>query len=69
MIIKLLPNRGVSIVIYCPLCSGTTVGKIGTSQYYCWNCYYEFNVKQEKVVVYDVAEDGSLTDVTAQVLV
>lgn len=56
-------------MVYCPLCSGTTVGKIGTNQYYCWNCYYEFNVSQQQVVVYDVAEDGSLTDVTSKVMV
>lgn len=53
---------------FCPLCNSTTVGKIGTSQYYCWNCFYEFSYKQQKVAVYDVAEDGSLTDVTQKVM-
>ncbi len=53
---------------YCPLCNSTTVGKIGTSQYYCWTCYYEFTIRQQKVSVFDVEEDGALTDVTAKVL-
>lgn len=53
---------------FCPLCNSTTVGKIGTSQYYCWTCFYEFNIKQHKVSIYGVEEDGALTDVTAQVM-
>ena len=53
---------------FCPLCNSTTVGKIGTSQYSCWTCYYEFTIRQQKVSVFDVEEDGALTDVTAQLL-
>ena len=53
---------------FCPLCNSTTVGKIGTSQYYCWTCYYEFTIRQKKVSVFDVEEDGALPDVTDQVL-
>ena len=53
---------------FCPLCNSTTVGQIGTSQYYCWTCYYEFTIRQQKVSVFDVEEDGALTDVTAQLL-
>lgn len=43
--------------MYCPLCSGKEVGKIGADQYYCWNCLIEYNDKNE---IFEVAEDGSL---------
>ena len=27
----------------CPACGGRQVGKIGSDQYYCWNCFVEFD--------------------------
>jgi len=53
---------------FCPLCNSTTVGKIGSSQYYCWTCCYEFAIRQQGIVVFGVEEDGALTDMTAKVL-
>ena len=44
----------------CPVCSGRQLGKVGVEQYYCWNCCIEFNSHTDKVVVYDLDEDGSL---------
>ncbi|MEW6621722.1 MAG: hypothetical protein AB1420_01075 [Bacillota bacterium] len=41
----------------CPVCNGRSVGRIGTEQYYCWNCLVEYNSKKE---VFQVEEDGSL---------
>lgn len=41
----------------CPLCGGKEVGKIGPDQFYCWNCYVEYDSKNQ---VYEVDEDGSL---------
>jgi uncharacterized OB-fold protein len=41
----------------CPLCGGKQVGKIGTDQFYCWNCFVEYDSKNQ---VYAVDEDGSL---------
>lgn len=41
----------------CPLCGGKEVGKIGPDQYYCWNCFVEYDTRNQ---VYEVAEDGSL---------
>ncbi|MDR3288080.1 MAG: hypothetical protein LBT22_01485 [Peptococcaceae bacterium] len=45
----------------CPVCSGRTTGKVGMEQYYCWDCCIEFSMQADKVVVYDLEEDGSLT--------
>ena len=44
----------------CPNCGGLQVGKVGSDQYYCWNCYLEFNYAKGRVNLYEVAEDGSL---------
>jgi len=41
----------------CPACGGRQVGKIGTDQYYCWNCFVEFDTHNR---FYQVAEDGQL---------
>lgn len=44
----------------CPVCGGVQVGKVGNDQYYCWNCFVEFNTSKGKISLYEVAEDGSL---------
>lgn len=44
----------------CPVCGGLQVGKVGSDQYYCWNCFMEFNYSRGQVNLYEVAEDGSL---------
>ncbi len=36
------------------------MGKVGSDQYYCWNCFLEFNYAHGRVNLYEVAEDGSL---------
>ncbi|MGN7468503.1 hypothetical protein [Brevibacillus sp. SAFN-007a] len=47
--------------VICPNCSSKDVGKIGTNQYYCWNCFIEMSVSNEQIAsVYQVEEDGSL---------
>ncbi|GAA0354659.1 hypothetical protein [Bacillus horti] len=49
-------------MLSCPNCKGKDLGKIGTRQFYCWGCFIEFAVDEEKVVdVYQVEEDGSLS--------
>lgn len=47
----------------CPACKGLQVGKVGSDQYYCWNCFIEFAVKKDRVNMYEVAEDGSLVSI------
>jgi len=46
--------------IRCPVCGGMQVGRVGSEQYYCWNCFLEFNFGKGKVNLYEVAEDGTL---------
>ncbi len=47
----------------CPACNGLQVGRVGSDQYYCWNCFIEFAVKKDRVNMYEVAEDGSLVSI------
>jgi hypothetical protein len=44
----------------CPVCGGRSTGKVGVEQFFCWDCCIEFNNQSDKVVVYDLGEDGSL---------
>lgn len=44
----------------CPVCHSKSVGKIGSNQYYCWDCCIEFLEQKNKVSVFEVADDGTL---------
>lgn len=47
--------------MHCPVCNGIDTGKVGTNQYYCWQCFIEFSVNQRnQVKLYYVESDGSL---------
>ncbi|WP_139490510.1 hypothetical protein [Brevibacillus dissolubilis] len=47
--------------VSCPNCASKDIGKIGTNQYYCWNCFVELSITGDQVSsVYQVEEDGSL---------
>lgn len=45
----------------CPVCKNKNIGKIGTSQYYCWSCFIEFGINGDVIELYEVEEDGSLS--------
>jgi ribosomal protein L37AE/L43A len=45
----------------CPNCRGRNVGKVGTGQFYCWDCFIEFAVGQRGVRMYRVEMDGELS--------
>lgn len=45
----------------CPNCNRKDIGKIGSSQFYCWNCFIEITVVNEKIVIYQIESDGSLS--------
>ncbi|GGK16352.1 hypothetical protein GCM10010965_06760 [Caldalkalibacillus thermarum] len=47
--------------VFCPNCKGKDIGKIATSQYYCWDCFIEFAVVNGKYDVFQIEEDGSLS--------
>jgi len=49
----------------CPGCRGKNVGKVGTGQYYCWDCFIEFSVGARGVRMYEVSEDGELARLAA----
>nr|WP_255688321.1 hypothetical protein [Tepidanaerobacter sp. GT38] len=42
------------------MCNKKTVGKVGTNQYYCWECFVEFTIQKNKTTVYEVCDDGTL---------
>jgi len=48
------------VIVRCPVCNGLQVGKVGSDQYYCWNCFLEFSFNKGEVNLYEVAEDGTL---------
>lgn len=45
----------------CPVCGRRAIGKVGSDQYYCWECCVEFMVKGQAVKIFDVQADGTLT--------
>lgn len=45
----------------CPNCHGKDIGKIGTNQYYCWNCFIELSVLGDRLSVHQVEKDGTLS--------
>jgi len=48
-------------VLQCPNCRSKDIGKIGTNQYYCWGCFIEFSLTKNKMDIYQVEEDGTLS--------
>ncbi|MGB9867561.1 MAG: hypothetical protein ACPLPR_06625 [Bacillota bacterium] len=49
----------------CPNCGGRAVGKVGSHQFYCWECCVEFSLSKDghRWLVYVVQDDGTLTKV------
>lgn len=45
----------------CPGCQGRNVGKVGTGQFYCWDCFIEFSVSARGLRLYRVELDGELS--------
>lgn len=48
-------------MITCPNCQSKEIGKIGTTQYYCWSCFIELSIDNNIISVHQVEEDGSLS--------
>ncbi len=55
-----LMKGATMMIIRCPVCNGMQIGKVGNEQYYCWNCFLEFNFNKGRLNLYEVAEDGTL---------
>ena len=47
-------------MLNCPNCNSNAVGKVGSEQFYCWNCFVEYNIAGGKMQIFDIAEDGTL---------
>lgn len=45
----------------CPNCNSINLGKIGCQQFYCWDCYIEMTVSDNKMTIHQVEADGSLS--------
>lgn len=45
----------------CPACQGRNVGRVGTGQYYCWDCFIEFVMGAKGLRLYRVEPDGELS--------
>lgn len=48
-------------MLSCPNCQSRDIGKIANNQYYCWNCFIELTVDGDRLNVFQVEEDGSLS--------
>jgi len=48
-------------LMHCPNCKSKNLGKIGTNQFYCWDCFIELSLIQGRLSLSQVEEDGSLT--------
>ncbi|MFS0672902.1 MULTISPECIES: hypothetical protein [Ornithinibacillus] len=49
------------MLMRCPNCSSKDIGKIGSQQFYCWNCFVEMSVSGNELTVHQVEADGSLS--------
>jgi len=45
----------------CPNCKSKNLGKIATNHYYCWDCFIELTIANDRFEMHQVEEDGSLT--------
>ncbi|MCE7790926.1 hypothetical protein K8O68_00675 [Salipaludibacillus sp. CUR1] len=45
----------------CPNCRSKDIGKIGSNQYYCWNCFIELTISNGQLHLHQVEADGSLS--------
>ena len=52
----------------CPSCQGRNVGRVGTGQYYCWDCYIEFAFSHKGVRMFRVESDGELSRIDPDTL-
>lgn len=44
----------------CPNCAGRSIGRVGSEQYYCWDCCVEFNTGRGAIRIYHLDADGEL---------
>jgi len=47
----------------CPLCGGREVGRVGTTQFYCWDCCIEFAMSRRGPRLFRLEPDGTLVTI------
>jgi ribosomal protein L37AE/L43A len=47
--------------VQCPVCRSKNVGRVGTGQFYCWDCFVEFAWSARGLKLYRVEIDGELS--------
>ena len=45
----------------CPNCKGIDIGKISDTEYYCWQCCIQMIQKKQRINIYEIEADGSLS--------
>lgn len=48
-------------MLVCPNCNSKDIGKIGSQQFYCWNCFIELSVLGSELAIHQIEADGSLS--------
>lgn len=48
-------------MLVCPACGERGIGKVGIGQYYCKDCCVEFEYKDDHFKIYNVEDDGTLS--------
>ena len=49
----------------CPACGGRLLGRIGTGQFFCWDCCAQFSRTGPRTKVWAIDDEGSLVPQTA----
>ena len=47
------------MVSYCPFCGSRNTGRISRERYFCRECCHEWIRENGKVVIYEIASDGT----------
>jgi|GEM_PF-861850 len=44
----------------CPVCGGRLLGRIGTGQFFCWDCCAQFSRSGPRLRVWAIDDEGAL---------
>lgn len=50
----------MTLLKVCPICGSRSIGKVGTNQYFCWDCFVEFTETKTGVQAFLVDAEGTL---------
>ena len=53
-----MQTRQGGLRMNCPNCGGRSIGRVGTAQYYCWECCIEFSLGRGGLRVYHLNAEG-----------